>query len=166
MLVGALQRFAREPGRLQAVEPARVLDLAASLAASQLRNRARLVKDYRELPPVAASEARLGQVFLNLLVNAGQAIPEGRPEENEIRISGRSLEDAVEIEIRDTGAGVPEAARARVFEPFFSTRPGEAPGLGLFLSRELVQAMGGRLRFESAAGRGSAFFVQLPFPPR
>ncbi|HYD43126.1 MAG TPA: HAMP domain-containing sensor histidine kinase [Anaeromyxobacter sp.] len=165
-LVGALQAFSRDPGRTQAVELPRVLDLAAGLAAGQLRNRARLVKEYGELPPVAGDEAPLGQVFLNLLLNAAQAIPEGSPGGHEVRIRARPDAAGVEVEIRDTGEGIGEAARARIFEAFYTTRDGEGRGLGLFVSRGLVEAMGGRLRFESAAGRGSSFFVQLPFPPR
>ncbi len=165
-LVGALQAFSRDPGRMQAVELPRLLDLAASLAAGQLRNRARLVKDYGELPPVAGDEAPLGQVFLNLLLNAAQAIPEGSPGAHEVRIRARPYAAGVEVEIRDTGEGISEAARARLFEPFHTTRGGEGRGLGLFLAHGLVEAMGGRLRCESVGGRGSAFFVQLPFPPR
>jgi signal transduction histidine kinase len=161
-LVGALQSFARGPGRPRAVELARVLDLAASLASGQLRDRARLVKDYRELPSVAGDEARLGQVFLNLLLDAAQAIPEGRPEENEVRLSARREGDEMEVEVRDSGAGIAEAVRGRVFEPFFAGRGGGGPGLGLFFSRRLVEAMGGGLRFESAPGRGTSFFVRLP----
>jgi signal transduction histidine kinase len=165
-LVGALQAFSRDPGRIQAVELPRVLDLAAALTAGALRNRARLVKEYRELPPVAGAEAPLGQVFLNLLLNAAEAIPEGTPGAHEVRMHARPDAAGVEVEIRDTGEGIAEAARARIFEPCYTTRAGAGRGLGLFLSRGLVEAMGGRLRFESTAGRGSAFFVQLPFPPR
>ncbi len=165
-LVGALQAFARDPGRMHAVELARVLDLAAGLAAGSLRNHARLVKEYAELPPVAGDEAPLGQVFLHLLLNAAEAIPEGSPGAHEVRIVARTDAAGVEVEIRDTGEGIAEAARERVFEPFYTTRAGVGRGLGLFLSRALVEAVGGHLRFECAAGRGSAFFVRLPFPPR
>jgi len=152
----------REPVALQ-----RVIESAVNMAWNEIRHRARLVKDYGPVPPVEASESRLGQVFLNLLVNAAQAIPEGRVEHNEIRVvtltdgAGRAL-----IEVRDTGSGIPPEAVERIFDPFFTTKPvGQGTGLGLSICQTIVQGLGGELTVKSEVGKGTTFQVVLPAAP-
>lgn len=113
---------------------------------------------------VKANESRLGQVFLNLLLNAAQAIPDGAAPENEIRIRTRTdgLGRAV-VEVSDTGRGIPEDLRARVFDPFFTTKPvGEGTGLGLSICLGIVRSIGGEILLESEVGEGSTFRVALP----
>jgi len=113
---------------------------------------------------VVADEARLGQVFLNLLVNAAHALPEGRSESNEIRISLFSLgPDKVRIEISDTGHGIPKTLLGRIFEPFFTTKPaGVGMGLGLSISQSIIAGLRGELAVESEEGRGTTFRITVP----
>ena len=129
------------------VDIARVLDTCADMAAHEIQHRARLVKDYRPGLYALASEARLGQVFLNLLVNAGQAIPEGAASTNEVRVIARSAGGGrIEVEIRDTGAGIRPEDREHIFEPFFTTKaPGTSSGLGLSICHHIVTSLGGTI---------------------
>jgi len=163
-IVSDLQAFSNSRDRLAAVDLERALDLAVNIASSQVRYRARLVKDYSGIPQVEANEARLGQVFLNLLVNAAQSIPEGRPSENEIRVvARREGADRVAVEIRDTGCGIPPEIRERVFDPFFTTKQvGRGTGLGLYICHGIVKAMSGEITMESEVGRGTTFRIVLP----
>ncbi|MBF5045835.1 response regulator [Aggregicoccus sp. 17bor-14] len=141
-----------------------VLDSAAKMASTEVRHRARLVKRYGEVPFVQGNEARLGQVFLNLLINAAQALPEGRVGEHEIRLATSVDADGnVVAEVQDTGAGIAPEVLGRIFDPFFTTKPvGVGTGLGLSLCHAFVTAMGGRIQVESSLGRGSTFRVVLP----
>ncbi|HSN15493.1 MAG TPA: ATP-binding protein, partial [Anaeromyxobacteraceae bacterium] len=142
----------------------RVLQSAGNLAGPEIRHRARFHLEVGELPPVMANESRLSQVFLNLLVNAAQAIPAGRPEENSIEVTGRTGADGrVVVEVRDTGCGIPLADQKRIFDPFFTTKPaGVGTGLGLAICHGIVTGLGGEIDVESAPGAGSTFRVVLP----
>jgi CheY-like chemotaxis protein len=117
---------------------------------------------------VEADEARLGQVFINLLVNAAQAIPEGRTDANEIRIiTSTSASGRAVIEVRDTGAGIPAALLGRIFDPFFTTKPvGVGTGLGLSICHNIVNGLGGEISVESREGAGTRFRVELPAASR
>ncbi len=141
-----------------------VLDSCINMAAAELRHRARLVRDYRDVPPVDANESRLAQVFLNLLVNAAHAFPEARSDASEIVVVTRTDEQGrAVVEIADNGAGIPDELRDRIFDPFVTTKPaGEGTGLGLFISRDIVTAAGGSIDVESAFGRGTRMTVTLP----
>jgi len=142
----------------------RVLDSSINIAWNEIRHRARLVKDYGDTPMVESNESRLGQVFLNLLLNAAHAIPEGETERNEIRVSTRTDgRGYAVIEIRDTGVGIPPEIRDRIFDPFFTTKPaGEGTGLGLWICSGILSALGGEITVDSDRGRGSVFRVSLP----
>jgi CheY-like chemotaxis protein len=141
----------------------RVLASATRMASHELRHRARLVCDYADLPWVQGSDARLGQVFLNLLINAAHAIPEGRLQEHEVRVVARMREPGlVMVEVRDTGAGMAPDMVERIFDPFFTTKPHNlGTGLGLAICHRIVQGVGGRIEVESELGRGSVFRVLL-----
>jgi CheY-like chemotaxis protein/two-component sensor histidine kinase len=140
-----------------------VLESTLRMAWNEIRHRARLVRDYGEVPPVWANEGRLGQIFLNLVMNAVQAIAEGDSEGNEIRISTVDLGDRVAIEVRDTGAGIPAEILPRVFDAYFTTKPiGVGTGLGLTISHRLVSTLGGTITAESKMGQGACFRVSLP----
>ena len=141
-----------------------VLESSIQMAWHEIRHRAKLVKHLSEVPPVEANEARLGQVFLNLLVNAAQAIPEGDANNHEVRVSTREDDQGnVIIEVADTGAGIPRDTLPRIFDPFFTTKTaGAGMGLGLSISHGSIKSLGGDLRVESAPGRGSVFRVVLP----
>ncbi|HTJ43646.1 MAG TPA: PAS domain S-box protein [Kofleriaceae bacterium] len=144
----------------------RVIDLAVAVASNEIRHRARLVRELDDVPPVIGNEARLGQVLVNLLMNAAQAIPEGDADHHEIKIVCRASGDRVVIEVHDTGSGIDDSIRARIFEPFFTTKPvGTGTGLGLAASHGIVTAMGGEISALPGAGRGSIFRVSLPAAP-
>jgi signal transduction histidine kinase len=137
---------------------------ALAIVIHDVRARARLVTQLEEVPWVMAEEGRLGQVVLNLLLNAVQAIPEGRPDAHEIRVRTLPDEagDAV-IEVSDTGAGIPEHLLPRIFEPFFTTKPvGQGAGLGLSIAQGIVSSFGGTIVVDSQEGRGTTVRVILP----
>ena len=145
----------------------RLVDQSVSMVWNQLRHRAVVVRRLGEVPLVRGDETLLGQMLLNLLVNAAQAIPEGDAEHNEIEITSR--EEAgpagaeVVIEVRDSGVGIAPDLLSHVFEPFFTTKAvGEGTGLGLSLSRQAVIDHGGRMTVESALDKGTVFRVFLP----
>ncbi len=146
------------------VEIGPVLDSCVNVAWNAIKHRARLVKELGPLPAVRANEARLGQIFLNLLVNAAQSMPEGAAEQNLIRIRTRRLdEERVVIEISDTGCGMAPEVLPRIFDPFFTTKaPGVGTGLGLSIVHGIVASMKGEIQVESAVGKGSTFRVILP----
>jgi signal transduction histidine kinase len=146
------------------VDVERVLDSSANIVSSEVSQRARLVKDYGGVPRVLANEARLGQVCLNLIVNAAQSIPEGHVDDNEIRLSTRQDgHGRVIIEVRDTGEGIAEPLLAHIFEPFFTTKPlSKGTGLGLSICKDLVERLGGTLTVDSAVGKGSLFRISFP----
>jgi two-component system, cell cycle sensor histidine kinase and response regulator CckA len=146
-----------------AVNVEKVLDSTLRMAWNEIRHRAKLVKEYGTVPRVVANESRLGQVLLNVIVNAVQAIPEGKYEDNEIRISTQSAEQHVEITITDTGMGMPPEVKQRLFTPFFTTKPvGVGTGLGLAISHRIITAMGGTITFDSDLGKGTVFRIRLP----
>jgi len=169
-IVRDLKLFSRrDEGHRGPVNLHAVLDLCGSIARGQLKHRARLVKDYGELPPIHASESRLGQLFLNLIINAAQAIPESGDEEaHEVRVVTRQQgEEWAVVEVKDTGVGIAPEHLGRLFDPFFTTKPpGVGTGLGLSICHGIVVALGGQLTVESEPGRGSTFRVKLPVTPR
>ena len=141
-----------------------LLEYSAALAWSEIRPRARLVWDIAPVPPVRGSEGRLGQVFVNLLVNAAHATPEGDPAGHVIRLAASRRDDGnVAISVQDSGAGIARENLARLFDPFFTTKPaGLGTGLGLWVCQNIIHALGGTLEVESELGRGSTFRVVLP----
>jgi signal transduction histidine kinase len=146
-----------------AVDVRKVLESTLAMAANQFRHRATVVRELDDIPKVYASEVRLGQVFLNLLVNAAQAIPEGRLAENTVTVKTFAEADQVIIEIADTGSGMDAATRDRIFDPFFTTKEvGKGTGLGLSISHGIVSTLGGKIEVESAVGKGSRFRISLP----
>ncbi|WP_059439572.1 ATP-binding protein, partial [Anaeromyxobacter sp. PSR-1] len=165
VIVRDLKTFSRpDEERAGPVSLAPLLDSCVSVAWNEIRHRARLVRELADVPPVQGCEARLGQVFLNLLVNAAQAIPEGHADEHQIRVSARALAgERVAVEVADTGSGIAPEHLPRIFDPFFTTKPpGVGTGLGLSICQSIVSAMGGEIQVESALGHGTAFRVVLP----
>jgi len=113
-----------------------------------------------ELPRVVADVAQLRQLLLNLLRNAREAMPSG----GSLGVSTRGGEGSVEVEIRDTGPGIPPERMARIFDPFFTTKA-RGTGLGLAMAHEIAQEHGGQLLCESVVGEGTAFTLRLPAAP-
>ncbi len=175
-VVEDLRVFSRERQKtgdreLGSVDLARVLDRAASMASHEVRRRAKLVKDYGPLPPVSGNEARLGQVFLNLLVNAAQAIPDDGSA-HEVRLEARPKDDVVEVDVVDTGVGIDESVVGRLFDPFFTTKTLDkdakdgsseemGTGLGLSISQHIVVSLGGTLELVSSKPGETRFRVVL-----
>jgi PAS domain S-box-containing protein len=164
-IVRDLKVFSRaDEERRAPVDVRLVLESAVRMVGNEIRHRATLQRKYDDVPPVLANEARLGQVFLNLLVNAAQAIPEGHADANVIGL--RVATDApgrVVVEVRDTGAGIPPAVRDHVFEPFYTTKPvGVGTGLGLAICQRIVAEMGGEIALDSEVGEGTTVRVRLP----
>jgi PAS domain S-box-containing protein len=148
--------------RLGPVDVESALDVAAATVHHEIRVRARLVKDYGGVSLAVANGRRLAQVFVNLLLNAAQALPDGEANDNEIRITTREEAGRVVVEVRDTGAGIAEQDLPRIFEPFFTTKPaGVGTGLGLSISETIVTSQGGRLTAERLSPRGALFRVEL-----
>ncbi|WNG18347.1 sensor histidine kinase [Cystobacter fuscus] len=165
-VVGDLKTFSRGEDTCPDEERAdvrRALEMSLNMAMPELRHRARVVWQAQEVPPVRGSESRLGQVFLNLLLNAAQALPEGALGENTVEAHLRAEDGKVVVEIRDTGHGIPPENLKRIFEPFFTTRPaGVGTGLGLAICHSIIIAMRGELSVESTVGKGTCFRVRLP----
>jgi two-component system NtrC family sensor kinase len=165
LIVHDLRAFSRlEDSAGDGVDVNRVLSSCLNLVGSEVRRRAQLVRELADLPPVRGTDGRLGQVFLNLVLNAAQAIPEGDPPAQTVRVA--SFVDAggyVVVEVHDTGVGIAPDVRSRIFDPFFSTKPPhEGSGLGLSICRRIIKGMGGDITAESVPGRGSTFRVRLP----
>jgi CheY-like chemotaxis protein len=128
-----------------------------------IRHRAQVVRQVVPVPRVPGNESKLGQVLLNLLINAAQAIPEGDATRHAITVGTRMEGPQVVIEVRDTGKGMSAEVLARIFEPFFTTKlPGEGTGLGLPISLDIIRGMGGEMKVQSEPGRGSCFQLVLP----
>jgi PAS domain S-box-containing protein len=164
-IVRNLKTFSRgDEAPKHVIEVVPVLESAINMAANEIRHRARLVRDFRQIPPVAASEARLGQVALNLLVNAAQALTVGSAADHEIRIVTYTDERGhAVIEVRDTGPGIPPEIRTRIFDPFFTTKQvGGGTGLGLSICHSIVAGLGGEITADSDPSGGCTMRVVLP----
>jgi signal transduction histidine kinase len=152
-----------DQGEPRSVDVRRVMESAMTMAWNEVRHRARLIKVFSDVPRVDANENRLAQVFLNLLVNAAQAITEGNAAANEIRVTTSSDAGQVIVEISDTGAGIAPDAMPRLFQPFFSTKEaGVGTGLGLAICQGIVTDLGGTISAASQLGSGATFRVSLP----
>jgi two-component system, NtrC family, sensor kinase len=142
------------------------LDSTANIVWTTMKHAVVLTRAYEDVPPIRCWPMQLKQVFMNLLVNAYQAIQEaggerGRP--GEIRLRTRAVPDGVEIEVADDGVGIPPEHLDRVFDPFFTTKEvGVGTGLGLSIAYNIVKRHGGTLHVESEPGAGTTFRIVLP----
>ena len=160
--LGALSM--KDSGELEAVDLEAVINSTLRMADNQLRHRARVVRDYdAAVPRVRGTRTKLGQVLLNLVLNAAQAIPEGRYSEHCITLSVRAAEDGVVLTLSDTGRGIPPDVLPRIFDPFFTTRRGSGGmGMGLAICRDIVTSLGGKISLRSEVGQGTSVEVRLP----
>src|SRR5437867_4232290 len=146
-----------------------LVEEAGGLVGKRLRERGVQIESQLDtgLPRIRASADQLKQVLLNLLLNAADSMPKGGTitvttqagAGTETEVFGR---DAVQIQVQDTGQGIPDDLLAQIFEPFFSTKPGKGTGLGLWVSQGIVQSHGGTMRVRSRVGRGTTFLITLP----
>jgi two-component system NtrC family sensor kinase len=164
-IVRDLNHFSRsDQNQCLPIDARRSLDFAIVMAEPEIGRHVTLARDFGPLPLVRASETRLSQVFLNLIVNAAHALADRDPNPGEICVSTRTAVngDAI-IEVCDTGPGISPAALRHIFEPFYTTKTnGQGTGLGLAICHAVVTALGGRIEVESVEGRGSTFRVLLP----
>jgi signal transduction histidine kinase len=160
--------FARpRPPSLELMDVRRVLDETLALVMYEMEAQGvSLEKEYAsELPPVPMDREQMKQVFLNLLLNAIQAMEQG----GQLKVSaalknllpGARSDSFMEIFFQDTGKGIPEDMQARIFEPFFSTKE-EGIGLGLPIAQRIVEEHRGEIRMESHPGKGTTFYLTLP----
>lgn len=164
-IVRDLKGFSRvDEDEISRVSLSRLLDSAAQMVRNEVRHRTTLVKAYGPSPAVTANEARLLQVFLNLIQNAAQSIPVGNAEQNRILLSTGTTDDGGAFaSVEDTGGGIPAEDLPRIFDAFFTTKPvGIGTGLGLSISHKIVTSFGGTIEVKSELGRGTTFRVVLP----
>lgn len=159
--LGAFSRV--EEDQLASVNPIHVVEVAINMAFNEIKYRARLFREYGKVSTVMASEGRLSQVFLNLLINSAHSIDEGNVENNQIGVRTWMNNDEVCIEVRDSGKGIKSSNMDKLFEPFFTTKEdGVGTGLGLYISRNIIESYGGRIKVKSIFGKGTHVTVYLP----
>ncbi|MCC6225370.1 MAG: PAS domain S-box protein [Microthrixaceae bacterium] len=166
-IVGALKRFAH-PGR-SAVEPTDVNDLvrhALVIAANEYKYVATVDLDLQQMPPVMANPVDLGQVILNLLVNAAHAVADRERtggERGHITVTTALNDEELVLVVADDGVGIPPERVERIFEPFFTTKEvGRGSGQGLALVRSVIDAHHGRVEVDSEVGRGTTMTIRIP----
>ncbi len=159
-VVQNLRNFSRlDQAALKPVDIHEGLEATLRLLAHELRRGITVHREYGQLPPVLCQPGPLNQVFMNLLVNAIQAIPDN----GEIFIRTRQEGAQVVIEIEDTGEGIPPDLLPKIFDPFFTTKPvGQGTGLGLSISYRIIQEHGGHIEVWSEVGKGTRFTIYLP----
>jgi two-component system NtrC family sensor kinase len=135
------------------------LESTLNVVSNEIKYKAEVVRDYGTLPRVECRPSQINQVFMNLLVNAAQAIPQ----KGKITLKSGTADDKVWISVSDTGSGIPPEIMARIFDPFFTTKPvGKGTGLGLSVSYGIIEKHGGRIEVASQPGEGTTFTVWLP----
>ncbi|MFY0527240.1 sensor histidine kinase [Archangium gephyra] len=160
-IVADLRRFARNDPE-QPVEFDLNAEVSSALRLSQgeRRSRCKVELELGALPPIVGQPRQMGQVVLNLLVNAVQAVP---AQGGVVKVRTRAEGEEVVVEVRDNGVGMSKEVVGRLFQPFFTTKPvGEGTGLGLAVAYGIITGHGGRIEVESEPGRGSCFTVRLP----
>ena len=165
-IVRDLNVYTRADERPSAVDCRTVLDFALKIAVATIRHRATVTQEHATTPLVVADSGRLSQVFLNLLLNAAQAIPaDGDGHVIHLRTYTRQDGWAV-VEIIDSGTGIDPAVRETVFEPFVTTKqPGHGTGLGLFICHRIITDLGGTIRLRPAPTKGTVAEIALPPAP-
>jgi signal transduction histidine kinase len=159
-IVADLKNFSHvDDGEWQDVDLNQGLESTLHVAWNELKYKAKVVRDFGDIPFVHCIPGQINQVFLNLLINAVHAIQES----GVITLRTRHDGDFVTVEVEDTGSGIPAEIKERIFEPFFTTKPvGKGTGLGLSISWEIVQRHKGTITVQSEVGHGTLFQVKLP----
>jgi signal transduction histidine kinase len=140
-----------------------ILDSSLRLVAKQLSARATLERDYQATKMIEADRARLAQVFMNLITNAIHVCDPPDPSRHRILIRTRDTQRGIEVQVEDSGPGVPEEIRDKIFAPFFTTKEvGVGTGLGLYISQQIIEDHGGSICFGCATPTGAVFTISLP----
>jgi two-component system, NtrC family, sensor kinase len=163
-IVRGLREFVHpDEALLRQVDIRRLLENSVELCRNELKYRATLHREFQEIPPVTCFPVQIEQVFVNLLVNAAEAMGE---QKGDIFLRAGSDPDGVVVSVRDTGIGISKENLGKLFLPFFTTKPvGKGTGLGLHVAYKIVRAHGGRLEARSEEGKGAEFLVHLPLRP-
>jgi len=154
-----------EPMSRQPIDLAHVVRSVMRLVRSEAINRVRLIVELSASPQVIGSSTRVGQVLLNLVLNAIQAMPPRQHDANQVKVLLAEREGCAILEVTDNGVGIEPAQLKRIFDPFFTTKQ-KGTGLGLAISRQIVEELGGELAVESQPGVGTRFTVRLPLLTR
>ena len=142
------------------------VESALTMLRNEIKYRARIERDLRSTQAVRANQARLGQVFLNIILNAAQALDEAAAKRNVVRVRSFDEGEYVVVEVEDNGPGIPSEVVPRIFDSFFTTKPrGIGTGLGLPISLGIIRSLGGQLTVDSRPGEGATFRVRLPAAP-
>ncbi|NWG13595.1 MAG: HAMP domain-containing protein [Acidobacteria bacterium] len=159
-IVSDLRSFSRmDSDQLSEIDLHAALEMTLNLLTNQYKNRIEIHREFGAIPKIQGYAGKLNQVLMNLLLNAFQAI-EGQ---GDVWIRTRSLNGAVEVEIEDSGTGIPKEHIKRIFEPFFTTKPiGQGTGLGLSISYGIIEQHGGKIHVSSAPNKGIIFTIRLP----
>lgn len=159
-LVKNLKGFARvDRDGMDLLDLNECVESALTIAAHQLRDRIEVVKELGALPKIHGVASQINQVLLNLITNAGQAMGDG----GKLTLASRRAGDQVEIEVTDTGSGIPDDVLPKIFDPFFTTKPvGEGTGLGLSIVHKIIQSHGGSIKVRTAPKKGSTFTISFP----
>jgi signal transduction histidine kinase len=139
-----------------------VANLTLRCVRAELLKRAQIQVEIEPGPPVLGSPNKLGQVVMNLLINALQALPDRPRGQNVVSLRLRPAGDFVRLEVEDNGSGIPQDVLGKIFDPFFTTKAHGGTGLGLAISKQIIEEVRGRISVESEVGRGTRFTVELP----
>ncbi|MCL5959500.1 MAG: ATP-binding protein, partial [Chloroflexi bacterium] len=161
-IVQDLKTFARaDSGEMQLISLNAILESALNIVWNQLKYTCTVAKEYGEVPDTRCNANQIGQVFVNIMVNAGQAIGPNR--HGEIKIRTYAKGKAVFTDISDNGKGISPEHLNKIFDPFFTTKPvGQGTGLGLSISYSIIEKHGGKICVQSELGVGTTFTVELP----
>ncbi len=164
-IVKGLKSFVRgSEDCVEKVDLNQVIESAINMTFHVVKKKARLEKDMAvNLPTLMVNAGKIQQVFINLLVNAAQAIAGNHPSENKITVRTGWQDGNLFVEVSDTGKGIPDEVLPRIFDPFFTTKPvGEGTGLGLAVCNEIIRQYQGSMEVRSQVGQGTTFTVTLP----
>ena len=165
-IVRNLKGFTRvDATEMTQVDLHQVIDTSISMAVPEFKYKARMEKNFApNLPMVIMNSGKMHQIFLNLIVNAAQAIPDGDLQNNKVQITTQIDGDMVRVDISDTGKGISPEILPRIFDPFFTTKPaGIGTGLGLSICYDMIRSLGGNIKVKSTIGKGTTFSVYIPY---
>jgi signal transduction histidine kinase len=155
-----LKDFAHPGGdKIQTTDINRGLESTLNVVANELKYKATIIKDFGDIPTIKAYPQQLNQVFMNILVNAAQAIEK----QGEIKIKTQQVNGEIEISIGDTGCGIPKENLLKIFDPFFTTKDvGKGTGLGMNIAYNIIKKHKGTIEVDSTFGKGTTFTIRLP----
>ena len=159
-----LRQFSRVDDEMaSSVQLQDLVESSLTIASNTIKYRAKVVRRYSDIPDILANRGKMSQVFLNIIINAAQAIEEGHVGANWIRVATGREGNRIHVEIANSGEPIPPEIMSRIFNPFFTTKPqGQGTGLGLSICYSIVQQHGGHIEVESSADRGTVFHIWLP----